>query len=79
MFGKARSISLRTIRRSLIREQKSTMIVEAIHYNMTEGKYDSDIFTVKSKMDFDRAGEDSLCEQTFQCYLNYKGEVSSSR
>ena len=33
------------------------MIVEAIHYNITEGKYDSDIFTVKSKMDFDRAYE----------------------
>lgn len=33
------------------------MIVEAIHYNITEGKYDSDIFTVKSKMDFDRANE----------------------
>ena len=33
------------------------MIVEAIHYNITEGKYDSDIFTVKSKMEFDRAYE----------------------
>lgn len=42
---------------SIIKEQKSTMIVEAIHYNMTDGKYDSDIFTVKSKMDFDRAYE----------------------
>ena len=41
----------------IIKEQKSTMIVEAIHYNITEGKYDSDIFTVKSKMDFDRAYE----------------------
>ena len=40
---------------SIIKEQKSTMIVEHIHYNITEGKYDSDIFTVKSKMDFDRA------------------------
>ncbi|MGM9796634.1 MAG: type III restriction-modification system endonuclease [Parabacteroides sp.] len=39
----------------IIREQKSTMIVEAIHYNTTEGTYDSSIFTVKSKMDFDRA------------------------
>ena len=39
----------------IIREQKSTMIVEAIHYNMTEGAYHSSIFTVKSKMDFDRA------------------------
>lgn len=43
--------------KNIIREQKSTMIVEAIHYNMTEGKYDSDIFTVKGKMDFDRAYE----------------------
>ncbi len=41
----------------IIKEQKSTMIVEAIHYSVTEGKYDSDIFTVKSRMDFDRAYE----------------------
>lgn len=40
---------------NIIREQKSTMIVESIHYNMTDGKYDSDIFTVSGKMDFDRA------------------------
>ena len=39
---------------SIIKEQ---MIVETIHYNMTEGKYDSSIFTVKSKMDFDKAYE----------------------
>lgn len=42
---------------SIIKEQKSTMIVETIHYNMTEGKYDSSIFTVKNKMDFDKAYE----------------------
>ena len=42
---------------NIIREQKSTMIVESIHYNMTEGKYDSNIFTVKSRSDFDRAYE----------------------
>ena len=42
---------------SIIKEQKATMIVEAIRYNMTEGKYDSSIFTVKSRMDFDRAYE----------------------
>lgn len=41
----------------IIREQKSTMIVESIHYNMTEGKYDSNIFTVRDKVDFDRAYE----------------------
>ena len=42
---------------SIIKEQKATMIVEAIHYNKTDGKYDSSIFTVKSKMDFDKAYE----------------------
>ena len=42
---------------SIIKEQKSTMIVESIHYNMTEGKYDSNIFTVRNKADFDRAYE----------------------
>lgn len=41
----------------IIKEQKATMIVESIHYNMTEGKYDSNIFTVKGKMDFDKAYE----------------------
>ncbi len=41
----------------IIKEQKATMIVEAIHYNRTEGQYDSDIFTVKGKIDFDRAYE----------------------
>lgn len=40
---------------SIIKEQKSTMIVEGIRYNMTDGKYDSDIFTVKGRVDFDRA------------------------
>lgn len=42
---------------NIIREQKSTMIVESIHYNMTEGKYDSNIFTVKGRADYDRAYE----------------------
>lgn len=41
----------------IIKEQKSAMIIEAIHYNMTEGKYDSSIFTVKNKIDFDRVYE----------------------
>ena len=42
---------------SIIKEQKATMIVESIHYNITEGKYDSNIFTAKSKMDFDKVYE----------------------
>ncbi len=71
---------------SIIKEQKSTMIVEAIHYNITEGKYDSDIFTVKSKMDFDRAYEakkhitdyvfsDSKGERNFAHDLDEASEV----
>ena len=40
---------------TIIKEQKSTMIVEHIHYSITEGKYDSSIFTVKDKVAFDKA------------------------
>ena len=39
----------------IIREQKATMIVDHIHYHLTEGKYDSDIFTAVSYGDFERA------------------------
>jgi type III restriction enzyme len=39
----------------LIREQKATMIVEHIHYNMVDGGYDSRIFTAKCRPDYDRA------------------------
>ena len=71
---------------SIIREQKSTMIVEAVQYNMTEDKYDSDIFTVKSKMDFDKAYEakkhitdyvfsDSKGERNFAHDLDEASEV----
>lgn len=71
---------------SIIKEQKSTMIVEAVHNNITEGKYDSDIFTVKSKMDFDRAYEakkhityyvfsDSKSERQFAHDLDEASEV----
>ena len=72
---------------SIIKEQKSTMIVESIHYNMTEGKYDSNIFTVKSKMDFDKAYEakkhitdyvfsDSKGERQFAHDLDEASEVT---
>ena len=57
----------------IIKEQKSTMIVEHIHYNMTEGKYDSDIFTVKGKMDFDRA-YDAEKHVTDYVFWDSKGE-----
>lgn len=70
----------------IIKEQKSTMIVEAIRYNMTDGKYDSEIFTSKSKMDFDKAYEakkhvtdyvfsDSKGERNFAHDLDEASEV----
>ena len=39
----------------IIREQKATMIVDHIHYHLTDGSYDSDIFTAASKAEFDKA------------------------
>ena len=39
----------------IIREQKATMIVDHIHYHLTDGRYDSDIFTAASRADFDKA------------------------
>ena len=39
----------------LIKEQKATMIVEHIKYNVTEGQYDSDIFTANKRADFGKA------------------------
>ena len=43
----------------IIREQKATMIVDHIHYHLTEGKYNSDIFTAASRADFDKAVQSS--------------------
>lgn len=39
----------------LIKEQKATMIVEHIKYNVTEDQYDSDIFTANKRADFGKA------------------------
>ncbi len=58
---------------TIIKEQKSAMIVEAIRYNETDGKYDSDIFTVKSKQDFDRA-YDAKKNVTDYVFCDSKGE-----
>ncbi len=62
----------------IIKEQKSTMIVEHIHYNMTEGKYDSAIFTVKGRMDFDRA-YDAEKHVTDYVFWDSKGEHKFAR
>lgn len=39
----------------IIREQKATMIVEHIRYQMTDGTYSSDIFTASPEVEFTRA------------------------
>ena len=40
----------------LINEQKATMIVDHVTYNMTDGTYDTDIFTAnQNKADFNKA------------------------
>ena len=41
----------------IIKEQKASMIVEHIHYQQTEGRYESDIFTASSRADFSKAYE----------------------
>ena len=70
----------------IIREQKATMIVEHIHYCLTDGKYDSNIFTAASKADFTKAYQsskhitdyvvaDSKGERNFAQDLDEAGEV----
>ncbi|MDE6304688.1 MAG: DEAD/DEAH box helicase family protein [Paramuribaculum sp.] len=70
----------------IIREQKATMIVDHIHYHLTEGTYDSDIFTAASKAEFDKAYQatkhvtdyvvsDSIGERNFAHDLDEASEV----
>ena len=70
----------------IIREQKAAMIVQHIHYKMTEGKYSSDIFATASEVPFDRALEankhvmdyvvtDSKVERDFASDLERATEV----
>lgn len=70
----------------IIREQKATMIVDHIHYHLTDGSYDSNIFTASSKAEFDKAYQatkhvtdyvvsDSLGERNFAHDLDEAGEV----
>lgn len=70
----------------IIREQKATMIVNHIHYHLTEGKYDANIFTANSRADFDKVYRasrhitdyvvpDSQRERDFAHELDYQNEV----
>lgn len=70
----------------IIREQKATMIVDHVHYHLTDGTYDSDIFTAASKAEFDKAYQatkhvtdyvvsDSIGERNFAHDLDEANEV----
>ena len=70
----------------IIREQKATMIVDHIHYHLTDGTYGSDIFTAASKAEFDKAYQatkhvtdyvvsDSIGERNFAHDLDEASEV----
>ncbi len=70
----------------IIREQKATMIVDHIHYHLTDGTFDSDIFTAASKAEFDKAYQatkhvtdyvvsDSIGERNFAHDLDEASEV----
>ena len=70
----------------IIREQKATMIVDHIPYHLTDGKYDSDIFSAASKAEFDKAYQatkhvtdyvvsDSIGERNFAHDLDEANEV----
>lgn len=70
----------------IIREQKATMIVDHIHYHLTDGRYDSSIFTINSQVDFNKAYRankhvtdyvisDSIGERNFAHDLDESDEV----
>ena len=70
----------------IICEQKATMIVDHIHYHLTDGTYDSDIFTAASKAEFDKAYQaskhvtdyvvsDNIGERNFAHDLDEASEV----
>lgn len=70
----------------IIREQKATMIVDHIHYHLTDGTHDSNIFTASSKAEFDKAYQatkhvtdyvvsDSIGERNFAHDLDEASEV----
>ncbi len=70
----------------IIREQKASMIVDHIHYHVTDGRYDSSIFSVASQAEFNKAYKaakhvtdyvisDSLGERNFAHDLDEANEV----
>lgn len=58
-----------------INEEKAAMIVDDITYNMTDGTYDSDIFTAEKNKDFSKA---YLAEKNVQDYVFVDGTAEKS-
>ena len=60
----------------LINEQKATMIVDHVTYNMTDGTYDADIFTAnQNKADFNKAFK---AKKAIQDYVITDGSAEKS-
>lgn len=60
----------------LINEQKATMIVDHVTYNMTDGTYDNDIFTAnQNKADFNKAFK---AKKAIQDYVVTDGSAEKS-
>ena len=60
----------------LINEQKATMIIDHVTYNMTDGTYDTDIFTAnQSKADFNKAFK---AKKAIQDYVITDGSAEKS-
>ena len=60
----------------LINEQKATMIIDHVTYNMTDGTYDTDIFTAnQSKADFNKAFK---AKKAIQDYVITDGTAEKS-
>lgn len=60
----------------LINEQKATMIVDHVTYNITDGTYDTDIFTAnQSKVDFNKAFK---AKKAIQDYITTDGSAEKS-
>ncbi len=77
VFGKFKTNAEEFISKTikLINEQKATMIVDHISYNVTDGKYDNDIFT-QAKADFDKVFK---ANKAIQDYVITDGFVKMSK
>lgn len=62
----------------IIREQKATMIVDHIHYHLTDGTYDSDIFTAASNAEIEKVYQ-ATKNVTNYLVADSKGELNFAK